>query len=191
MAPALRALFAAIRQHRDRHPQLWQSIRLHFVGTSYAPGKLATKSVEAIAQDYQLADLVTEHPHRIPYFEAQQVLVDSDAILMVGSDDPSYTASKLYPCVLARKPILAVFHHQSSVVEILRQCQAGQVATFDRPATQTDLNHQITLDLDWLLNLPKGYQPQTNWTAFQPYTARAMAQQLCQVFDRSLLYSRS
>ncbi|MBI4783108.1 MAG: glycosyltransferase [Oscillatoriophycideae cyanobacterium NC_groundwater_1537_Pr4_S-0.65um_50_18] len=191
MATALRALFGAIRLHRDRDPDCWRSIRLHFVGTSYAPGNLAAKSVEAIAQAYQLADLVTEHPHRIPYFEAQQVLVDSDAILVIGSDDPSYTASKLYPCVLARKPLLAVFHHQSSVVEILRQCQAGRVATFDRPAAQTNLIHQLTFHLDWLLSLPKGYQPPTNWAAFQPYTAHAMTQQLCQVFDRSLLSSRS
>jgi len=191
MATALRTLFAGIRQHRDRHPQPWQSIRLHFVGTSYAPGKLAVKSVEAIAQDYHLDDLVTEHPHRIPYFEAQQVLVDSDAILLVGSDDPSYTASKLYPCVLARKPILAVFHHQSSVVEILRQCQAGQVVTFDRPTVQTNLSHQLAFHLDWLLSLPKGYQSQTNWTAFQPYTARVMTQKLCQVFDPSILPTRS
>ena len=188
MATALRALFAAIQQHRDRDPHRWRSIRLHFVGTSYAPGNLAAKSVEAIAQDYHLADLVTEYPHRIPYFEAQQVLVESDAILMVGSDDPTYTASKLYPCVLACKPILAVFHYQSSVVEILHQCQAGQVATFDRPGLQPNLSHQLIFHLDWLLNLPKGYQPPTNWTAFQPYTARAMTQQMCQVFDRSVLH---
>lgn len=191
MAKSLRSLFAAIRQDRDRDPERWQSVRLHFIGTSYAPGALATTTVEPIAHDYGIADLVTEHPHRIPYFEAQQVLVDSDAILLIGSDDPSYTASKLYPCILARKPILAIFHQQSSVVDILRQCQAGQVVTFDRHTAETDLSTQILAQLRTILRATKGTQPFTNWSAFQPYTARAMTQQLCSVFDRCLAIQKA
>ena len=110
MALALRALFSAIQSNRQKDPERWHSIKLHFVGTSYAPGNLAVKTVEPIAQELGIADLVEEHPHRIAYFEALQALIDSDAILLIGSDDPSYTASKLYPCILAKKPILAIFH---------------------------------------------------------------------------------
>lgn len=190
MAKSLQALFAAIRQARDRDPLMWQSIRLHFIGTSYAPGSLAVKTVEPIAQDYGIADLVIEHPHRIPYFEAQQVLVESDAILLIGSDDPSYTASKLYPCILARKPIFAIFHQQSSVVDILRQCQAGQVVTFDRCTSEADLSTQILIQLRNLLQTAKGAEPATNWSAFQPYTAKSMTQRLCAVFDRCLSHQK-
>lgn len=184
MTKSLRSLFAAIRQDRDRDSANWQSVRLHFIGTSYAPGSLAVKTVEPIAQEYGIADLVTEHPHRIPYFEAQQVLVDSDAILLIGSDDPGYTASKLYPCILARKPILAIFHQQSSVVDILRHCQAGQAVTFDRSTSVVDLSAQILPLLQTLLQTDPGTLPRTDWAAFQPYTAKAMTQRLVQVFDR-------
>jgi hypothetical protein len=183
MAKALRSLFAAIRQDRDCNPENWQSIRLHFIGTSYAPGSLAVKTVEPIAQDYGIADLVTEHPHRIPYFEAQQALVDSDAILLIGSDDPSYTASKLYPCILARKPIFAIFHQQSSIVDILRQCQTGQVSVFNCDTPDSELTTQVLVQLRTLIETPKGIQPFINWSAFQPYTARAMTQKLCSIFD--------
>lgn len=187
MAKPLRSLFAAIRKDRDRDPANWQSIRLHFIGTSYAPGSLAVKTVEPIAQEYGVADLITELPHRIPYFEAQQAVADSDAILLIGSDDPSYTASKLYPCILARKPILAIFHQQSSVVEILRHCQAGQVVTFERHTSAADLTAEILPQLRTLLQLPKGTLSATNWSAFQPYTAKAMTQRLCQVFNHICL----
>jgi hypothetical protein len=41
--------------------------------------------------------------------------------------------------------------------------------------------------LNWLLSLPKAYQPETNWWAFQPYTAREMTRKQCNIFDISLL----
>jgi hypothetical protein len=189
MAIALRALFLAIQQDRDQHPDVWRSIQLHFVGTSYAPPHLAVKTIEPIAQACGVADLVSEHPYRISYFEAQQVLVESDGILLIGSDDPSYTASKLYPCILAQKPILAIFHQASSAVDILRQCRVGDVLTFatgDRPIT---LAPQLRPLLQKWLHCSQPPVLPTDWAAFQPYTARAMTQCLCAVFDQSAIAS--
>ncbi|MBN8564785.1 MAG: hypothetical protein J0L70_30085 [Leptolyngbya sp. UWPOB_LEPTO1] len=186
MATALRILFLGIQTSRQSCPELWQDVQLHFVGTSYAPDHLAVKTVEAIAQEYDVADLVTEHTRRIPYFEAQQLLVDSDAILMIGSDDPSYTASKLYPCILAKKPILAIFHEQSSVVNILNQCQAGQVVTFAQDIDPVTRCSEMAVCLNELLKLPRYYQPPTCWDAFRPYTAREMTRQLCEVFEQTV-----
>ncbi len=185
MALALRSLFLAIRQERDRNPLAWRSVRLHFVGTSYAQGDRATGSVQGVAETCGVADLVSEHPHRIPYFEALQLLVDSDAILLIGSHDRSYTASKLYPCLLARRPILAIFHQQSSVVSILQQCRAGQVVTFGDADRAEDLVPHLADPLHQLLT--DGQAPSsTDWDAFQSYTARSMTRQLCTVFDRCL-----
>ncbi|WP_404786650.1 hypothetical protein [Altericista sp. CCNU0014] len=187
MALALRSLFLGLQEARHQQPELWQSVHLHFVGTSYAPQGRAEKTVEPIARELGVADLVTEHPYRIPYFEALQVLVESDGILLIGSDDASYTASKLYPCVLARKPILAIFHHQSSVVNILNQCNAGRTLTFKSSDRPEQLLSLIAPQLQWLLSIPKTYQPDTDWQAFQPYTAKEMTRQQCMVFDRCLV----
>ena len=186
MALAVRSLFLAIHSLRNQNPEQWNSVRLHFIGTSYAPGDRAVKTIEPIAQELGVADLVEEHPNRIPYFEALQILVDSDAILLIGSDDPSYTASKLYPCILARKPIFALFHQQSSVVNILHRCHAGQVVTFKFQANPEDLLNDVNSQLNWLLSVPKGYQPETNWSEFQPYTAREMTRRQCAIFEQCL-----
>ncbi len=186
MAFALRILFLAIRSERDRNPTKWNSVKLHFVGTCYAPSDQAIKTVEPLAQEIGIADLVEEHTDRLPYFEALQVLIDSDGILLIGSDDPSYTASKLYPCILAKKPILAVFHELSSVVDILQQCQAGQAISFRTGDKAHDLIDQASSQLRWLLELPKIYHPPTDWLAFTPYTAREMTRKLCTVFDRCI-----
>jgi hypothetical protein len=184
MALSLRILFSAIQQDRVQNPLAWQSIQLHFVGTSYAPGDKSVKTIEPIAQEYDIIDLVQEYSQRIPYFEALQIMVDSDAILLIGSDDPGYTASKLYPCILARKPILAVFHEESSVIDILTSCRAGRAVTFNRGDQLCDLTPKALAGLQWLQSLPADYQPDTNWQAFQPYTAKEMTRKQCEIFDR-------
>ncbi|MBD2357537.1 hypothetical protein H6G41_23475 [Tolypothrix sp. FACHB-123] len=187
MALAVRILFLGIQSERCKNPKLWQAVKLHFVGTSYAPDNRAVKTVEPIAQELGVADLVEEHPHRIPYFEALQTLVDSDAILLIGSDDPAYTASKLYPCILAKKPIFAIFHQQSSVVKILNQCCAGRAVTFKEGDLPNTLLPKVVLQLQWLLSTSKGYQPDTDWQAFQPYTAKEMSRRQCAIFDQVLM----
>ncbi|EFA71937.1 hypothetical protein CRD_02455 [Raphidiopsis brookii D9] len=143
MSLALRILFLGIQSHRRQHPETWQSVKLHFVGTSYATDNRAVKTVEPMAREFGVDDLVEEYTQRIPYFEALQTLVDSDGVLLIGSDDPSYTASKLYPCVLARKPILAIFHEKSSVVNILKQCQGGECVTFNSTIQPQNLLEDI------------------------------------------------
>jgi len=183
---ALRSLFLGIQIDRQQHPEAWQAIKLHFIGTSYAPDNRAIKTVEPIAQELGIADLVEEYTDRIPYFEALQILVESDGIILIGSDDPGYTASKLYPCILARKPILAVFHEQSSVVDILTKCQAGRAVTFKTGDRPQDIAPQVIPQLEWLRSLPPDYQPDTDWQSFQPYTAKEMTRKQCAVFDRVL-----
>ena len=94
---ALSALFTALADERLRDPDRYRSVRLHFVGTSYADEDSGEPTVSPVAQRCGVGDLVTELPRRISYFEALQCLVDADALLVPGSDDPGYTASKLYP----------------------------------------------------------------------------------------------
>jgi hypothetical protein len=179
---SIKSLFSTIQTHRQQFPETWQKIKLHFVGTKYSTFD-HNKEIEAIAKFYNLDDLVTEYPQRIPYFEALQMLKDSHAILIIGSDDQGYSASKVYPCILARKPILAILHEQSLVVNVLETCQAGQVVTFSDPAT-TNLIAPLTTKIEWLLAQSYNYTSVTDWQAFQPYTAREMTQQQCAIFDR-------
>lgn len=186
MSVALRLLFSSIQQLRHKSEHAWQPTKLHFIGTSYAPADRAIETIMPIAREFNLADIVEERTQRIPYFEAMKVLTDSDAILLIGSDDSSYTASKLYPCILARRPILAVFHQQSSVVDILRQCNAGKAVTFSNSEPPPSTWSSVKDGIEWLQSLPHGYVPQTNWSAFDPYTAKEMTRKQCETFDRCI-----
>ncbi len=188
MAFSIKSLFMAIQAHRHQVPEAWQNIKIHFVGTKYSIFD-NSKEIEAIAKFYELDDLVTEYPQRIPYFEALKVLTDSHGILIIGSDDQGYSASKIYPCILAHKPIFAILHEQSIVVNVLQNCKAGQVVTFSHTESITQsINDQdlIISKIEWLLSQSQNYISHTDWQAFQSYTAREMTGQQCAIFNRCI-----
>src|SRR5581483_10041688 len=121
-----------------------------FVGTNYAAAERTYKLVEPLARRRGVADLVDERPERVPYFETIALLESCDAILLIGSVDADYTASKLFACVLARKPILALFHRRSLVVEIAAKFPNVFVAAFDQSPAESAFRAQVTRGLEWL-----------------------------------------
>lgn len=199
MAPSLRLLFEGLRRSRQAAPTRWANVILHFVGTSYAPAGKGVETVRPIAREFGVADMVEEKTDRIGYFEALRTISDADALLVLGSDSPSYTASKLYPYILARRPMLSVLHEQSPAVEIVRKCRAGELVTFD-PANLEASNEQMRrallrlrvqsakVEREKLKVESSGEQSaiQTDWEEFKQYSAREMTRRMCAVFDRAV-----
>jgi hypothetical protein len=185
MARALRGLFLALRRLRESDPRT-SRLRLHFVGTSYAGRGRGQPTVVPLAQEAGVGDLVHEQTDRIPYLEGLALLRTSDAVLLIGSDDPGYSASKVYPCVLAGRPLLAVLHRGGLAGEVIRECNAGTVAAFESGDSAEDLAARVGPELRRLLDLPPGHVPPTDWAAFAPFTAREMTRQQCAVFDQAV-----
>jgi hypothetical protein len=184
MARALRGLFLALRAMRESAPEAGR-LRLHFVGTSYAPGALADETVAPVARACGVGDSVVEQTARVPYLQGLALLQAADAILIVGSDDPGYSASKVYPCVSAGRPILAVLHAESPAGRVITDCRAGEVVGFRATDSDEDLASRLRPAVRRLLDRPAGDQPDTDWKAFEPFTAREMTRRLCEVFDRT------
>jgi hypothetical protein len=151
MHGALRAVFEAVRLGLQRSPALFTQVRLHFVGTSYAPDAERMYQVLPLAEEMGLGSYVQEHPPRVPYLDSLQMLVDSHALLLLGSEEPHYTASKVFPCILARRPMLGLFHQASSAATIIRQTGAGAVVTF---SSQDPLEGKVEEVLEALSHRP-------------------------------------
>ena len=181
LVPALRRVFNALKLGLQRSPQSFARLRLHFVGTSYAPFA-AEEQVIPVARECGVADLVDERPARVPYLDALQILLDSHGLLAIGSDMPHYTASKIFPYILARRPMLAVFHAASSVNAIMRETGAGAVAVFDGDDSPESGAPEIGA---WLTRLLSGAveAPSLANGAFAAYTASAMTKRLADVLD--------
>ena len=186
LLPSIRALFQAIILGLERWPDLFRRLRLHFVGTTYAFKSEGSYQVLPLAREMNLEEYVDEHPGRVPYLTAMQILLDSHALIAIGSEVPHYTASKIFPYILAARPLLAVFHEKSSVVTILKETNAGDVVEFGDNRPVDSSVEEIVLHLLKLLSLPAGSCPKTRWDAFEPYTARSMSGRLASVFDHAI-----
>lgn len=180
LAPALRHLFRGVRQALTTSPELRRRLRLHFIGTTYAPPALARTSVLPLAREAGLDDLVAEHAARIPFHEGLHYLTLADGVLALGSDDPRYNPSKIVSCLLAARPVLAVLHAQSPAAG-LAQAAGASVVTFGGPTGENDPAPAASI-ASWLTNPDARRHPHAD--ALRDHLAPAMTAALAAEFDR-------
>jgi hypothetical protein len=117
-------------------------------------------------------------------------LIAADRLVLFGSDDPAYTASKLYNYVLARRPLLVICREEGTVGRIVRETKAGEVITFGEDEVR--LGGRIKIRQEWKqamerwLAMDPAKEPGTDWQAFREYTAEGMTKKLCRFFDQRL-----
>jgi len=186
MVAALRAVFTAVERGRKKSPELYKRFRMHFVGTTYAPNAEGQYQVLPVAQACGVEDIVEERPGRVQHLDAIQILLDSDALVLVGSEAPHYTASKIFPYILSAKPLLALFHEQSRAVKVLEETRAGKAVTFSATRPPLSMVGEIEAALQTLLSAPSDWSPPTDWKKFEPFTARAVTARLAEVFERTV-----
>ncbi len=179
MQPALRCLFGGLRILRERNPALAARMRLHFVGASYAAGG-AAKRVEPIAEEFGVGDLVRETAARVPYLDSLQLLLDASGLLIIGTDEPHYTASKIYPYALAARPILAIFHEESSAVASLAALTPARILTFGEGRSAESQAVLAADHLEALVTVDAAPIPQIT----TEHTARGMAAKLASIFNQ-------
>ena len=190
MLQTIRAFFQAVKVGREKRPLLFSKLRLHFVGSNYGPKKGHSSEIMCLAEEVGITEIIDEHPTRVSYLDSLQIMLDSHALAIFGYEEPHYAASKIYPCVLARKPLLAILHEDSSPVSILEELQASETVTFGPGNAVSKKITEIEAKLGKILAFPRDYEPQTNWKAFEPHTTRAMTRRLVNVFE-AVLAARS
>ena len=180
-------MLTAVRLLRDRRPELYARLRLHFFGTSNQTRPEVPPRVLPVARELGVDDRVSEVARRIDYLDALTVQTQATAILMLGSSERHYTASKLYPALLAGRPILAVYHEASSVVEILRRVArppAARVVTYADAARAEVVAETVYTELAGLVEDPVYDTTAVSAAALEVVSARTLAGELAGVLDR-------
>ena len=181
---AVRAVFDAIRLGLARAPKTFARLRLHFVGSTYAPsGTHSAALISQMARDYGVQEFVDEKPERVSYLESLQLLLDSHVLLLLGSEEPHYTASKVFPYLLSGRPLFAVFNEASTVVSILREVGKGCVVTFSERNPASSQANLISTQLEQVLLSSTDRDVGVSQSRFEKYTTRAMTARLAALFD--------
>jgi len=184
----LRTVLAGARALIERDPQLSDRLRFYFFGTSNQTTGGASR-VLPHARELGVEHLVHEHPPRLDYLDALDALRQADALLLLGSSERHYTPSKVFPALLANRPILAVYHQESSVIDLLREAappSTSHVITFD---DRRPVESAVGCIADALRGLIRatattGARTATNRAALEPWSARTLAGRLAAVCDR-------
>lgn len=188
---ALRVLFAGLRRLRERDPAAAARLRFHFIGTSYAPAGQATGTARPIAEAYGVGDLVEERPQRIGYLDSLRLMTAADGLLLLGSDDLAYSPSKIYPNYMAARPMLALAHHGSLLVELLRQLRCATLIELLEPGREMSPPREVA---EFLARVARGDgaspEPRNDAWFRRQLTAEAGARRQCEVFDLALPPSR-
>ena len=181
----MRVLFQGLRTLREERPQIAGQIKFTFVGTSNQPGGGGRHRILPIAQSEGVADLVDEYPARVPYLEALSLLANAHGLLMIGSDEPHYTASKIYPNLMAARPYLSIFHEDSSAHSILSVARGGVSLSFSNPDQLVALRLEVAKALQMISESPGSF-PVAARESYEPYTAYEVARQFANVLNRVL-----
>ncbi|MCZ4221792.1 glycosyltransferase [Pedobacter rhodius] len=179
MKAAIYTLFSTLKKGLLEDPQLFGNIHMHFIGTSYASNDKGIPTVSPLAEKFGLTKYVTEYTNRIGFYQSLKNLQKADGLIIIGSNQAAYTASKLYPYILAKRPLLAILHPDSSASQIVTACKAGYLIGINDPV---EANFETIVSYLNLIN--EKNIPCTDWQEFEPYTAFYMTKKQVELFNR-------
>lgn len=162
--------------------------RLRFVGTSNQSTGLLVPEATALAAEEGVAGHVDEFPARIPYFDVWREQVDADLVLVLGTSEPHYTASKVFGALLSGRPVLAIVHRNSSVAALIQSAPPTQgielIEIDGRPLDVSHLGSEVARRLRSLARLGRGATVQFDASVLESSRADHLADRLARLFDR-------
>ncbi len=165
-------LFSAIAELKQKNN--WdKDIHLFFVGT----GNYAGKSIQDYAKEYKIDSFVHEINKRFPFLQILNFLAKSFGVMIIGSTEKHYTASKTFQSLLSGRPVFAIFHRESSAVEVMKNaCADKYLVAWHKEMDNENLHLQIKNTLEDFMHQKKQWQPKLS--ALDKYSARESAKAL-------------
>jgi hypothetical protein len=180
MHKAITPLFKILQTGLSTAPDRYSKLRFYFIGTSYAPVGEEVPTILPLAATMGVGENVIELTGRISYYHALDTLTQADALFIPGSDDPRYNASKIFPYLLTKKPLLALFHPESPAIGLLKEFGAEWVYDYRTFAPAT-----LIAFLMGVVESALG-QVKYDTQAFQKYSAKELTVTQCRLFDQVL-----
>jgi hypothetical protein len=107
-------------------------------------------------------------------------------VLLLGSSERHYTPSKVFPALLANRPLLAEYRRESTAVDMLSAAApppAARVITFDDDHPVESVVGCVAEALRALIGTA-GSDVRINRAALEPWSARTLAGRLAGLCDR-------
>ncbi len=170
-----------MQARKAAQPNWIESLRLHFIGTSYVPRGTGEPSVLPIAEPFGVADLVEEQTDRIAYSTMLACLLQAHALLVPGADSPAYAASKLIPYLMAKRPTLAILRSDCTAADTARELAGATLVTYAEGESETQISQRISEM--WFRQGKCDVVVALREEHLERFTDRGQAKLLCEFFD--------
>ncbi len=149
------------------------NIKLFFVGT----GSYTHKSITEYAKEAGIDDIVVEIRDRFPFLHILNFLTNAFGVLIIGSTEEHYTASKTYQSILSKNPVFAIMHKKSTAVQVMHECNCAEyVASYLENKKEEIFSKEIEQLFFNFINHNK--KNKTNFKALGKYSAKESAKKL-------------
>lgn len=173
----IQALFKAVGD-LDKEGKWPEGAKLYFLGTGNYPGK----SILYYAKEAGISHLVTENRKRFPFLHILNYLSAAYAVMVIGSTEKHYTASKTFQSILSQRPVFAMLHGESSAVEILENTEAAAFTVkYREDMSKNELVKETSQNIQTLFQKEVSWHPKIQ--ALAPFSSRENAKLLAAKLD--------
>lgn len=178
----VRTFLAALRRVTDEARPDWR-VQVWFVGTSNQRLSDVDRVVHPLAVAAGVDRVVKEVPARAAYFDALRILRDAHVVLVLGSDEPHYSPSRVFPALASRRPVIARLHRASPAWQLL------ETAASSRPVALVDASgDEATQVSAWTAALPqmlaRARESAADDEVLAPFAGEALARKVAGLLDR-------
>jgi hypothetical protein len=162
-------LFKSFGQLKNEN-KLNEKIRLFFLGT----GHYSHKSITEYAKDHSVSEFVVEIRDRFPFLHVLNFLSAAKGVLLIGSTEKHYTASKTFQSILSKRPVFSVLHAMSTAVEVFKECRADDyLVEYFESGEIEKLKHNLKQSFESFIFEDQNYMP--DFERLKKYSSRESA----------------
>ncbi len=129
--PVFEAFLMALKKIVSGKSEFHKRLRVRFIGTGLHKDQSKNGWVAQSAKELDLGDVVHETCRSEPYLDAIAAMQEADILLLFGSPERYYMASKLFQYIKSKKPLFAVIYSQSPMRPFLNACTNTAIITYD------------------------------------------------------------
>ena len=181
----LRSLLRACKRWIESGDPIATRVTLLFVGTGSRPNDPHSGLVRPIAKECGAEGFVEEIADRQPYLEVLGLLHNSHGVMILGSSEASYTASKTFQALYSLRPVLGVLHAESSASAILRTMPGVALVNFNDRTPVQQCEAEIRAALQQVAGTSAEPVPRS-LEVLNKYSAWEMTRRLATFFDAVL-----
>jgi hypothetical protein len=176
----IEALFKSIAALRKAH-EIDPGCKLYFIGT----GAYTGKSIQEYAKENGIGDLVIENRDRKPFLHILNYLQQAYGVMLIGSTEAHYTASKTFQSLLSGKPVFSMLHETSSAAAIMEEAQADSyLVRWNETMTEEKFIDNIQQRFREFLE--SGHNWKIDRKALEPYSAEQNARKFSETLNSIL-----